>query len=169
MNFKSVKKLNRLVGLMLSLLLFGCGQASQNQPAAVNSQNQAAVNNSQNQPVKENVQVGKFDRDDKLQAETDALLALFDNMPPVPVYLTDEPILKKGTNTETGFAYTHCYGHDTPSIFVKKIFYRKNNQKQIVNALKHELTHAWLCRQGVMWGHDERFRKKFRQVGGFGN
>src|SRR4051812_32340751 len=49
----------------------------------------------------------RVERDDNLQAEMDALLSLFDQMPPVPVYLKDEPMLKAGTNTERGAAYTH--------------------------------------------------------------
>ncbi|HEX8736543.1 MAG TPA: SprT-like domain-containing protein [Pyrinomonadaceae bacterium] len=115
------------------------------------------------------VSVEEFERDNNLQAESDALLSLFDAMPPVPVYLKDEPMLKTGTNTETGAAYTHCYGHERPTIFVKKIFYQKANRKQLVNLLKHEMTHAWLCRQRLMSGHDENFRRKFKQIGGFGN
>src|SRR4051812_37408591 len=63
-----------------------------------------------------------FERDDILQAETDVLLPLFDSMPPVPVYVKNEPILKSGTNTERGAAYTHCYAGESPSIFVKKVF-----------------------------------------------
>lgn len=110
-----------------------------------------------------------FDHDDNLQAETDALLPLFDKMPPVSVYIKDEPILKTGTNIETGAAYTPCFNQQFPNIFVKKIFYQKANRKQLVNALKHELTHAWLCRQRITAGHDARFRQKFTEVGGFGN
>jgi hypothetical protein len=160
MIYCAVKKLKRLVGSMLLLSLFGCGQVSENQFAA---------NVSLSQTVLENAMLGRFERDAKLQAETDALLPLFDKMPPVPVYLKDEPILKSGANTERGLAYTDCYGQARPAIFVKKIFYQKNNRKQLVNALKHELTHAWLCRQGIMSGHDERFRRKFKEVGGIGN
>jgi hypothetical protein len=111
----------------------------------------------------------ELERDDDLQAESDVLLPLFDAMPPVPVYLKDEPMLKTGTNTETGAAYTHCYGQELPAIYVKKIFYQKANRKQLVNLLKHEMTHAWLCRQRLMSGHDENFRRKFKQIGGFGN
>lgn len=116
------------------------------------------------------VSENQFERDDKLQAETDALLALFDNMPTVPVYLKDEQISKSGTNTERGAAYTHCYSSELSAIYVKKIFYQKANRKQLVNLLKHELTHAWLCRQRQMSaGHDGAFREKFTQIGGFGN
>lgn len=111
----------------------------------------------------------RFGRDENLQAESDALLSLFDDMPPVPVYLTDEPFLESGTNTEKGSAYTHCYGHEHPTIFVKKIFYQKANRKQLVNLLKHEMTHAWLCRQRLMSGHDANFRRKFSEIGGVGN
>jgi len=150
-----------LVGLMLPLFLFGCWQAPENLPAATNV--------SLSQKATEIAIIGKVERDQKLQSETDALLPLFDNMPSVPVYLKDEPVLKAGTNVDTGLAYTHCFGQERPAIFFKKVFYQKNNRKQIVNALKHELTHAWLCRQGVMSGHDARFYKKFRQVGGIGN
>src|SRR6185369_6824096 len=90
-----------------------------------------------NQPLfkEEMVLSVSFDREDKLQAETDALLPLFDRMPPVPVYIKDEPILKSGTNTERGVAYTNCDGNELPSIFVKKIFYQKTNRKQLINIL----------------------------------
>jgi hypothetical protein len=110
-----------------------------------------------------------YERDDRLQEETDALLPLFDNMPPVKVFLNNEPIVKSGTNTERGVAYTDCAKNENPTIFVKKAFYLNANQKQVVNILKHELTHAFFCRQGQMWGHDEQFRRKFEAVGGFGN
>ena len=169
MIYTAVKKRNRLIIFLFLLLFSGCGQTSQNQSVAENAQNQLAVNNSQKQTVKKDVPEEKFERDEKLQAEADALLPLFDKMPPVPVYVTDEVIQKAGTNTEKGMAYTHCYGQERPAIFFKKAYYRKTNRKQLINAMKHELTHAWLCRQSVMWGHDERFYKKFRQVGGFGN
>lgn len=111
----------------------------------------------------------KFETDEKLQDETNALLPLFDNMQAVPVYIKDEPILKSGTNVEKGVAYTLCELKNNPAIFVKKTFYQKANRKQVVNILKHELTHAWFCRQGVTATHDARFRKKFKEVGGFGN
>jgi hypothetical protein len=112
----------------------------------------------------------RFDHDENLQTETDALLPLFDQMPTVPVYLKDEPILKSGTNTERGVAYTNCETSESPTIFIKTIFYQKTNRIQLVNILKHELTHAWLCRQNLMSArHDDRFRQKFSQVGGFGN
>ncbi len=104
-----------------------------------------------------------------LQAKTDEFLALFDRMPPVSVYLKDEPILKSGTNTERGVAYTNCEKGAEPIVYIKKIFYEKANRKQLDNILKHELTHAWLCRQNLSAGHDHRFRAKFIQVGGFGN
>ncbi|MGC2235884.1 MAG: hypothetical protein WA584_06965 [Pyrinomonadaceae bacterium] len=168
MNYKAVKKIIWLAGFALLVLWFGCARTGQNQ-AVNDSQNQPAANVSPNQAVKKDAPVEKFERDAKLQAESDALLPLFDNMPPVPVYVNDEQIIKKGTNTEKGIAYTDCKDHRVPTIFVKKSFYTKTNRKQIVNMLKHELTHAWLCRQEIMWGHDERFYKKFRQVGGFGN
>lgn len=110
-----------------------------------------------------------FEFNEKLQTEAGALLPLFNQMPPVPVYLKDEPVLKSGVNTERGVAYTNCDNFESPVIFVKKTFYQKANPKQLTNILKHELTHAFLCRQGQMWGHDELFRRKFKEVGGFGN
>jgi len=121
--------------------------------------------------IKNTVEINlNFEHDDNLQAEADALLPLFDNMPRVPIFIKDDPMLTTGTNTERGAAYTYCYPREFPTIFVKKIFYQKANQKQLINALKHELTHAWLCRQGLMSvGHNEVFRQKFSQVGGFGN
>lgn len=112
----------------------------------------------------------RTERDAKLQKATDELLPLFGNMPSVAVFLKDAPVLKNGTNTERSVAYTHCDQPQNPVIFVKKIYYRKANQKQLTNSLKHELTHVWLCRQGEMSaGHDARFRRKFTEVGGFGN
>jgi hypothetical protein len=110
----------------------------------------------------------KFETDPGLQSEADLILPLFDNMPAVPVYLTDEPLLKTGSEKEKGVAYTVCT-HKNPAIYVKKGFYRKRNQKQLINILKHEMTHAWFCRQGIQAAHDERFRRKFKEVGGFGN
>jgi SprT-like family len=110
-----------------------------------------------------------FERDEKLQAQADDLLSFFEKMPSVPIYVKDEIINKDGTNIERGVAYTSCDKPEFPTIFVKKIFYQTANQKQLVNILKHELTHAWLCRQNEMSGHDERFRQKFKEVGGFGN
>lgn len=110
-----------------------------------------------------------FEREPKLQAAADALLPLFDKMPPVPVYLKDEVVNRAGSNTERGVAYTTCENQKQPVIYLKRVFYQKANQKQLVNILKHELTHAWQCRQGFLWGHDARFRKKFKEAGGFGN
>ena len=111
----------------------------------------------------------KRERNAKLQTETDALLPLFGKMPQVPVYLKDEIIKREGSNVERGVAYTTCENKNQPVIFVKKVFYEKANRKMLTNILKHELTHAWQCREGMMWGHDEQFRKKFKAVGGFGN
>lgn len=110
-----------------------------------------------------------YERNFRLQGQTDRLVKLFGEMPLVPVYLTDEIINKKGTNTERGVAYTTCSEKGKPEIFLKKVFYQKANQKQLVNILKHELTHAWQCHQDLTWGHDEKFYKKFRSVGGIGN
>jgi hypothetical protein len=121
------------------------------------------------QTVSEETAEENFEYDAKLQAEADALLHFFDRMPPVPVRLKDEPVLKSGTNVETGLAYTHCFEQERPAIFIKKSFYEKSSRKYLINILKHELTHAWLCRQRAMNGHDERFRKKFKEIGGFGN
>jgi hypothetical protein len=110
-----------------------------------------------------------FERSAKLQTETDALLSFFDKMPPVPVFMKDEIIDKKGSSTERGVAYTACENKNQPTIFVKKVFFEKANRKQLINILKHELTHAYFCRQGVQEGHDAKFRKKFTEAGGFGN
>ena len=110
-----------------------------------------------------------FERSAKLQTETDALLPLFGKMPPVPAFLKDEIINKEGSSTERGVAYTACENKNQPTIFVKKVFFEKANKKQLVNILKHELTHAYFCRQGIQAGHDAKFRKKFTEVGGIGN
>jgi SprT-like family len=114
-------------------------------------------------------QNNKVEKDIILQKQSDSFLNLFDNMPSVPVFVKDEPILRNGSNTERGLAYTTCENKNVPTIFIKKVFYQKKNQKQITNILKHELTHAYFCRQGFQVGHDERWRKKFESIGGFGN
>ncbi len=110
----------------------------------------------------------RAERDGRLQAEADALLPFFDRMPPVPIYVKDEPILKSGTDTETANAYTHCDGNEAPLIFVKKTYYETAHQTRLTNTLKHEMTHAWLCRQRLMSsGHGELFRQKLKQIGGW--
>lgn len=120
-------------------------------------------------PVKTPLPQKNLETDTKLQRETDSLLSLFDKMPSVPIIIKDEPILKKGSETQKGVAYTKCESKN-PSIIMKKVFYQKANQKQLTNILKHELTHAWLCRKGLMsTGHGQEFRQKFKQVGGIGN
>jgi beta-lactamase regulating signal transducer with metallopeptidase domain len=112
----------------------------------------------------------KTEQSEKLQNETNALLSLFDKkMQIVSVFIKDEPILKSGTEAQQRVAYTICENKTNPTIFVKKVFYQDVNKKQLINILKHELTHAYFCRQGIQAGHDERFRKKFESVGGFGN
>src|SRR5215203_1518016 len=122
-----------------------------------------------NQPPDNSLNTARtFESDDKIQAETDALLPLFDNMPPVAVFLKNEPVLKTGSSIETGVAYTDRSAHTRPTIFIKKDFYEKTSRKQLVNILKHELTHAWLCRRQLMAGHDALYRRKFAGVGGFG-
>lgn len=105
----------------------------------------------------------------KLQAAADALLPLFDKMPPVTVYLKDEIINPKGSNIERGVAYTTCERQKQPAIYLKKTFYTKANRRQLINILKHELTHSYFCRKGSQQGHDAQFRQKFTEVGGFGN
>lgn len=110
-----------------------------------------------------------YETNAKLQIQANSLLKLFGNMPQVPVYIKDEPIIKTGSETQKGVAYTTCENKKEPTIFVKKVFYQKANEKQLSNILKHELVHAWFCRQGEIIGHDERFRKKFKEIGGFGN
>lgn len=150
---------NRAVfkGLVLLLLLVVLSNLASKRPVTIEKEEEVVISSD------------RFERDDNLQSDADALLPLFDGMASVPVYLRDEPILKSGTNTERGVAYTQCEDHRFPSIFVKKAFYQKTNRKQLTNILKHELTHAWQCRQQVMWGHDAGFRQKFKEVGGFGN
>lgn len=137
---------------------------------AVNS-NQTQTNNMTNVSINQPNSIAnvKIEKNSALQKNADTFLKLFDNMPQVPVFIKDEPIIKNGTNTERGLAYTTCENKNVPTIFIKKVFYQKNNQKQINNVLKHELTHAYFCRQGYQVGHDERWRKKFESIGGFGN
>lgn len=110
-----------------------------------------------------------YETNPKLQIQANSYLKLFDNMPQVPVYIKDEPIIKTGSETQKGVGYTLCESNNQPVIYLKKVFYQKANEKQLTNILKHELTHAYFCRQGIQAAHDERWRKKFREVGGFGN
>jgi hypothetical protein len=133
--------------------------------AAANVSNTNQISNVNAKPVSEQ----KGLKDAKLQSQSDKLLPLFNNMPSVPVFTIDEPILKTGSETQKGVGYTVCLTGDKPIIYLKKEFLNKSNQKQLVNILKHELVHAWFCWQGVQVGHDERFRKKFKEVGGIGN
>lgn len=111
----------------------------------------------------------RIEKNEKLQRQTDALLTLFGKMPSVPVFVKDEPVVKSGNETQKGVAYAACENKNVPTIFVKKSFYQKANNKELINILKHELTHAYFCLQGIQAGHDERWRKKFTEVGGIGN
>jgi hypothetical protein len=142
-----------------------------NQVEVVVNSNQTLTNKTNNLSTNKpsQIQNDKVEKVVKLQTQADSLLNLFGNMPSVPVFIKDEPILKTGTNTERGLGYTTCENKNVPVVYIKKVFYQKNNQKQIINILKHELTHAYFCRQGLQVDHDERWRKKFESVGGFGN
>jgi hypothetical protein len=142
-----------------------------NQTEIVSNTNQTLTNKNNNLPINKpaSVQNAKVEKDVVLQKQADSLLNLFDNMPSVAVFIKDELILRNGTNTERGLGYTTCENKNNPTVYIKKVFYQKKNQKQITNFLKHELTHAYFCRQGLQVDHDERWRKKFESVGGFGN
>jgi hypothetical protein len=157
------------VAFSIKYFFFTSTENSQSE-VAVNA-NQSLTNKTDSFPINKPNAIwsDKIEKDSKLQTQADSLLNLFDKMPQVPVFLKDEPILKTGNEIERGLAYTICEPNNKPTIFIKKVFYQKNNQKQIVNILKHELTHAYFCRQGVQVGHDERWRKKFESIGGFGN
>lgn len=108
-------------------------------------------------------------RNPGLQSEVNKILPLFKTMTKVDAYVVDEPIEKTGSEVEKGVAYTTCSPSKIPVLYIKKSFYGRANQQQLTNILKHELTHAWFCTQGVQTGHDARFRAKFKEVGGFGN
>ena len=153
-----------LFGVVSLILLYSAPTPQISEVDVVANETSNQVSN--NKIVSEN----KFESDKKLQAETDSLLTLFDkNMRTVPVFVRDEPILKTGTESQQRVAYTICENKTNPTIFVKKVFYREANNIQLTNILKHELTHAYFCRQGIQAGHDARFRQKFTAVGGFGN
>lgn len=148
--------------------MFSCKSSPPSSNSANNSQN---VTNSTPSPtptvtptLPKNVETNA-----KLQLQANSFLKLFGNMPYVPVFIKDEPIIRTGSETQKGVAYTTCENKKEPTIFVKKVFYQKANEKQLSNIIKHELVHAWFCRQGEIIGHDERFRKKFKEIGGFGN
>ncbi len=153
-----------LCGVSLIIWLRRNPSPQATQVEVVSNKNLEQVSNKNLEPILDKT----VEKDEKLQTQTDSLLPLFDNMPPTPVYLKDEAILKSGNEAQLRVAYAICE-NKKPTIFVKKIFYQKANQKQLVNILKHELTHAWFCRQGIKAEHDARFRKKFESIGGFGN
>lgn len=157
----------RFVFVVLALTLAACakpGGDTANLPTNVNANLNRPSSNENRAPTDKTVE-----KIPALQTEADRLLKLFDDMPAVPVFVKDAPVLKKGTNVETSVAYTDCQNKTNPTIYVKRVFYAKANQKQLTNILKHEMTHAWFCRQGVAASHDARFRRKFKEVGGFGN
>ncbi len=160
-----------ILAVAFSIKYFFYTSPENNQVEITSNINQTSTNKINNLPInKPNpAQNTKVEKDLVLQKQSDSLLNLFDKMPSVPVFVKDEPILRNGTNTERGLAYTTCENQNVPTIFIKKVFYQKKNQKQITNILKHELTHAYFCRQGFQVGHDERWRKKFESIGGFGN
>jgi hypothetical protein len=148
----------------LLMVMLSCSSS----PSTVNVVNSLA-NKSTPTPIPTTTPPLNVQKDEKLQKQSDELLSLFDKMPQVPVYIKDEPILRTGSETQKGVGYTLCEPDNQPVIYLKKIFYQRANEKQLTNILKHELTHAYFCRQGIQAGHDERFRKKFREVGGIGN
>jgi hypothetical protein len=149
--------------LFLTVVMFGCTTSP---PANIDV---VLENKTTSTPTISPAPKKVFETDPKLQVQANSLLILFDKMPMVSVYLTDEPIIKTGSETQKGVAYTMCATKETPAIYMKKVFYQKANQIQLVNILKHEMVHAWFCRQGIQASHDQRFRKKFKEVGGFGN
>ena len=69
-------------------------------------------------------QIKKGETDPQLQDQINSLLPLFDKMPVVPIFLTDEPILKSGSETQKGVGYTICNTKDNPTIYLKKDFFR---------------------------------------------
>lgn len=105
--------------------------------------------------------------DASLQTRADKLATLFGELASVPVYLT-ESADGETDDLVRGVAYTRCVVRE-PTIVIKEEFYRRANETQLINILKHELTHAFFCRDGVKAGHDARFREKFASVGGVGN
>lgn len=146
--------------------MLACTKSTTSPNSTNNSQNPA---NSTPSPTPTATPKLDYEINAKLQIQANSLLKLFGNMPQVPVYIKDEPIIKTGSETQKGVAYTTCVDKRNPTIFVKKVFYQKTNEKQLTNIIKHELVHAWFCRHGEIIGHDDRFRKKFKEVGGFGN
>ncbi len=162
------------IRLLIGLLIFGAGlfiiRVYLPPPPTEKSLPEVLIHPIAQPAVSSDSRFDKVDHDANLQAEADGLLPLFDQMPSVPIYLKDDPILKSGTNIETGNAYTHCDGNKFPFIFVKKTYYRKVHRTRLINTLKHEMTHAWLCRQQMMSvGHGALFREKLARVGGWIN
>lgn len=163
---KTLSKMSlRLYIILIGLIpLFACKSPTNTNLNTQNISNAISSPTKSPNPLPKNLEV-----DEKLQKQSDEFLPLFGNMPQVPVFIKDEPILRSGSETQKGVGYTLCESNNHPVIYLKKVFYQKANQKQLTNILKHELTHAYFCRQGIQAGHDERWRKKFREVGGFGN
>lgn len=155
-----------LFSLILVVVIWFWKSQPTAQPISENTANKT-VENVSNKPS-QTPQI-KGTKDEKLQRQTDALVPLFGNFQSVPVFVVDEPIKHSSSGAEPGVAYADCDRKNVPTIYVKKEFYQKANPKMLTNILKHELTHAYFCRQGIQAGHDERWRKKFTEVGGFGN
>jgi hypothetical protein len=94
----------------------------------------------------------------EIQQYADSQLHLFDNMPQVPVYLRDEPMNEE--NPSAGY-----YDPNNDYIVIKRVAYNQVRGGRFREIILHELTHAWVRRQGLDDGlHGPVFRKKLLEV-----
>jgi hypothetical protein len=93
-----------------------------------------------------------------LQSQADSYLYLFDNMPPVPVRVINQPIAK-----DKNFAY---FDPLRKVIFIRQEYI--NQGQGVQKTLKHEMVHAWMHWKGMNWkfskNHGPTFQAKLKEV-----
>ncbi|CAN5361506.1 hypothetical protein BH10ACI1_BH10ACI1_02750 [soil metagenome] len=102
----------------------------------------------------DSIDTGKIQNN--LQEMTDGFLYLFDDMPKVKVLLINEKIDNSRVAAYGGGGF----------IYVKHEHYRTAKYHQLVNTIKHELTHNWIYWKGIKMDdpHGEEFQSKLEQV-----
>jgi hypothetical protein len=93
-----------------------------------------------------------------LQSQADSYLYLFDNMPPVPVRVINQPIAK-----DKNFAY---FDPLRKVIFIRQEYITQG--RGVEKTLKHEMVHAWMDWKGMNWkfskNHGPTFQAKLKEV-----
>lgn len=109
-----------------------------------------------------------------MQGKADSFLLLFDNMPRIPIRISEKPIHDPSTPKDSVafFALKGYRDTDTatiitqPTIFVKQEYLNgKFISHYIDKTLKHELTHAWINWKNINDGdHGPIFQRKLEEV-----